>query len=53
MFFLGGCTYAEVSAIRFLTRQTGRDYVIATTNICNGRTLLESVMHPLEPTGAM
>lgn len=53
VFFLGGCTYAEVSAIRFLTRQTGRDYVIATTNICNGRTLLESVMHPLEPTGAM
>lgn len=49
VFFLGGCTYAEVAAIRFLNRQEGRDYVIATTNLCNGTTLLKSMMELLEP----
>ncbi|OZJ04384.1 hypothetical protein BZG36_02405 [Bifiguratus adelaidae] len=46
VFFLGGCTYTEVAAIRFLAQQEEgqRDYLIATTQLINGNTLLESVM---------
>jgi hypothetical protein len=46
VFFLGGCTYTEVSAIRFLAQQDEgvRDYLVATTQMINGNTLLESVV---------
>ncbi|KAI9285019.1 Sec1-like protein [Umbelopsis sp. AD052] len=46
VFFLGGCTYTEVSAIRFLAQQDEgvRDYLVATTQMINGNTLLESVI---------
>ncbi|GAB5593515.1 Vacuolar protein-sorting-associated protein 33 [Umbelopsis nana] len=46
VFFLGGCTYTEVSAIRFLAQQDEgvRDYLVATTQMINGSTLLESVV---------
>ncbi|KAJ3328092.1 hypothetical protein HDU93_001673 [Gonapodya sp. JEL0774] len=44
--FLGGCTYAEVAAVRFLGQmeEVQRDFVVLTTGIVNARTLLESVM---------
>ncbi|KAI8809867.1 vacuolar protein sorting-associated protein 33A [Cladochytrium replicatum] len=44
--FLGGCTFTEISAIRFLAQQEDglRDYVIATTNIINGTTLVEATL---------
>ncbi|WVQ79288.1 hypothetical protein IAT38_001384 [Cryptococcus sp. DSM 104549] len=43
VFFLGGCTYAEIAALRWMSKQTkGRRYLIATTGIVNGNTLLES-----------
>ncbi|ORX89440.1 vacuolar protein sorting-associated protein 33A [Basidiobolus meristosporus CBS 931.73] len=43
--FLGGCTYTEISAIRFLSQQEeGREYVIATTQIINGNTLLDPLI---------
>ncbi|CAO3695260.1 unnamed protein product [Umbelopsis ramanniana] len=46
VFFLGGCTFTEVSAIRFLAQQDEgvRDYLVATTQMINGNTLLESII---------
>jgi hypothetical protein len=48
VFFLGGCTFTEVSAIRFLAQQDEgvRDYLVATTQMINGNTLLESIIQP-------
>jgi len=44
VFFLGGCTFTEIAAIRFLEKQSeGRDFIIATTKLINGNSLLESV----------
>eukprot|EP01135_Chromosphaera_perkinsii_P005349 Nk52_evm30s343 gene=Nk52_evmTU30s343 len=47
--FIGGCTFAEVAAIRFLAQQDEgqRDFVIATTKLIRGDTLIESVMDNL------
>ncbi|GMK53666.1 hypothetical protein CspeluHIS016_0102520 [Cutaneotrichosporon spelunceum] len=42
VFFLGGCTYAEISALRFMNRQGGRQFMVATTGMVNGTTLLKS-----------
>ncbi|KAJ3057503.1 Vacuolar protein sorting-associated protein 33A [Rhizophlyctis rosea] len=43
--FLGGCTHTEVSALRFLSMQDPlREYVILTTNMTNGSTLLDSLV---------
>jgi hypothetical protein len=46
VFFIGGCTYAEIAALRWLSRNATprREYLIATTHICNGDTLMESVV---------
>ncbi|KAG0239155.1 vacuolar protein sorting-associated protein 33A [Mortierella sp. GBAus27b] len=46
VFFLGGCTFTEVSATRFLASQEGgqRDFVICTTQILNGSTLVDSLV---------
>ncbi|CAE1276176.1 VPS33A [Acanthosepion pharaonis] len=54
VYFLGGITYAEIAALRFLAQQDdnsvgGTDYIIATTKLINGKSLLESVMEKLEP----
>ena len=45
VYFLGGCTHAEVSALRFLAQQENSptDFVIATTKLINGRSFLESL----------
>ncbi|KZT34809.1 ATP binding protein [Sistotremastrum suecicum HHB10207 ss-3] len=44
VFFLGGCTFAEIAALRWMTKQSkGRRYVIATTGIISGRSLIESL----------
>ncbi|XP_060655367.1 vacuolar protein sorting-associated protein 33A-like [Drosophila nasuta] len=44
--FVGGCTFAEIAALRFLAAQEDNNvqFVIATTKIINKRTFLESVM---------
>ena len=40
VFFLGGCTHTEVSALRWMSkRETGRRYLIATTGMVNGTTV--------------
>ncbi|CAG2167401.1 unnamed protein product [Oppiella nova] len=45
VFFLGGCTYTEISGLRFLSQKEGfnADFVIVTTNIINGKTFLQSL----------
>lgn len=45
VYFLGGCTYAEVSALRFLAQQENAptDFVIATTKLINGKSFLKSL----------
>ncbi|MPC62875.1 Vacuolar protein sorting-associated protein 33A [Portunus trituberculatus] len=50
VFFIGGCTYSEIAALRFLSSrvdQGGPEYIIATTKIINGDTFLESIAEPL------
>lgn len=46
VFFLGGCTFAEISALRFLARQEDNnvEFVVATTKLINKNTFLESLM---------
>ena len=45
VFFLGGCTYAEISALRFLSAQddVNAEFVVATTKIINGNSFVESL----------
>ncbi|KAM3420306.1 hypothetical protein BST61_g3590 [Cercospora zeina] len=46
VFFLGGVTYAEIAALRFVNEQlektSGRKIVIATTNIINGKRAVDA-----------
>uniref|UniRef100_A0A8W8I1R0 Uncharacterized protein n=1 Tax=Magallana gigas TaxID=29159 RepID=A0A8W8I1R0_MAGGI len=44
VYFLGGCTYSEITALRFLGKLKGYIFVIAATAIINSSTMLESVM---------
>ncbi|CAL9708472.1 unnamed protein product [Knipowitschia caucasica] len=46
VFFLGGVTYAEIAALRFLSQMedSGMEYVIATTKLINGTTWVKSLM---------
>lgn len=41
--FIGGCTYAEISALRFLSQQEDatQEYMVATTSIINGNSLIK------------
>lgn len=45
VFFLGGCTFAEISSLRFLSHKDGvnSDFIVATTSIINGNTFLQSL----------
>nr|XP_025677859.1 vacuolar protein-sorting-associated protein 33 homolog isoform X2 [Arachis hypogaea] len=47
--FVGGVTFAEISALRFLCSQEGMAYdlIIATTKIVNGQTLVDTFMEKL------
>ena len=50
--FIGGITFAEISALRFIGRQRGVNVVIVTTKLINGTTLLESFQSDaLKPSG--
>lgn len=46
VFFLGGVTFAEIAALRFLSQleDGGTEYVIATTKLINGSSWLEALM---------
>ncbi|XP_067635118.1 vacuolar protein sorting-associated protein 33A [Eurosta solidaginis] len=43
IFFIGGCTFAEISALRFLSQQEDNnvEFVIATTKIINKHTFID------------
>ena len=44
--FVGGCTFAEISALRFLSQQedANMEYLVATTSVVNGNTFLASLL---------
>lgn len=46
VFFIGGCTFAEISALRFLSQQENSnvEFVVATTKLINGNTFLQSII---------
>lgn len=46
VFFVGGCTFAEISALRFLSQQEENnvEFVIATTKIINKNSFLSSII---------
>ncbi|CAN7984366.1 unnamed protein product [Ixodes hexagonus] len=48
VYFLGGVTFAEVSALRLLARLKGFQILVAATATVNGNTLLENVV-PKQP----
>ncbi|XP_076622166.1 vacuolar protein sorting-associated protein 33A [Colletes latitarsis] len=52
VFFIGGCTFAEISALRFLSQQDDLnvEFVVGTTKLINGNTFLTSLMENLEST---
>jgi hypothetical protein len=44
VFFLGGCTYTEIAALRWVSRQNkGRKFLIVTTGIVSGNSLIDSI----------
>ncbi|KAG5643134.1 hypothetical protein DXG03_001524 [Asterophora parasitica] len=44
VFFLGGCTYTEIAALRWVGRQNrGRKFLIATTGITSGGAIVDSI----------
>jgi len=44
VFFIGGCTFAEISAIRWLNQKNEHySFVVATTKLINGNSLIESI----------
>ncbi|KIO16829.1 hypothetical protein M407DRAFT_181499 [Tulasnella calospora MUT 4182] len=50
VFFLGGCTYTEVSALRWMTQHCkGRRFLIGSTSMISGGLLIET-LNPLAPT---
>lgn len=48
VYFIGGVTFAEVSALRTLCMKDKREYLVATTKLINGTTLMQTVIEKLE-----
>lgn len=46
VFFIGGCTFAEISALRFLAKQEENnvEFLVATTKLVNKHTFLDSFL---------
>jgi len=44
VFFIGGVTFAEISALRWLGRFLNVEFLILTTKVINGKTFLKSVI---------
>ncbi|KAM6498628.1 ATP binding protein [Amanita muscaria] len=52
VFFLGGCTYTEIAALRWVGRQNrGRKFLVATTGIISGAGLVENIANLGKPAG--
>lgn len=45
IFFLGGCTFSEISSLRCLSHKdsVNTDFIVATTSIINGNTFIQSL----------
>lgn len=43
VYFIGGCSLSEVNALRFMGPQLNVNFIVATTNIINGTSLIDSV----------
>ncbi|KAJ4002193.1 Sec1-like protein [Lentinula boryana] len=44
VFFLGGCTYTEIAALRWVARQNrGRNFLIATTGMITGSSIVDGL----------
>lgn len=53
VFFIGGVTFAEISALRFVSSQVNRDIIIGTTKLISGSSMLDTLMAaPIRPTPA-
>lgn len=50
VYFIGGVTYSEIAALRFLGRKKGYRFIIATTAIINGARMLNSFVEMLKHT---
>ncbi|CAK8675606.1 unnamed protein product [Clavelina lepadiformis] len=48
IYFIGGVTYSEIAALRFLGRQKGYKVLIAATSIINGSRMLESFVETVK-----
>jgi len=48
VYFVGGCTFTEISALRYLgQKMEGYDFIVATTKLLNGTTFLDSMKEKL------
>ena len=49
VFFLGGVTFTEISALRYLRKheEGSRDFIVATTKLINGDNILNSIIDTL------
>ena len=47
--FIGGCTYAEISALRFLSQleESNTEYLVATTSMINGNNFISGLTSEL------
>ena len=43
VYFIGGCTFSEINALRFLGEKTNTVYIIATTNVISPDSLIDSM----------
>lgn len=48
VFFIGGVSFPEVTAIRQLGLKTQRDFIVCTTKLINGNTLVSSMVERIE-----
>ena len=47
VFFIGGVTYAELAALRYLSsKHEGFEYIAAATSMINGNSVMESLIEP-------
>lgn len=44
VYFIGGCSLSELNALRFIGQKTSISFIVATTHVINGNSLIESVM---------
>jgi len=48
VYFVGGCTFTEISSLRFLAQKMeGHDFLVATTKLINGNSFLDALKEKL------